>query len=260
MSERKKYQHPVRRKFSVSAPVYDALTRLQEGIGKELLGRLNAARGYEYVLDVGMGTGRLTQALAKKFPDAFVVGIDLAEGMVKRARHRAFDFQIIQADAQNLPFKPGTFDLLISNVAYQWVYDLGAAFDQAWKCLCPGGDFVAAIFGRESLHELFDSMAAVSQGKLAHSRLPSKTAVAAALRAAGFERVEVNTEHVLCSFEDMWALLVWLKNIGANALPREGFVGKRMLDAANEYYQSNFSLPQDGIKATFEVIWVEARK
>jgi hypothetical protein len=61
------------------------------------------------------------------------------------------------------------------------------------------------------------------------------------------------------NFTDMASLVKWIKDIGANALPREVFVGKQLLEKADAHYEKNFK-DKFGIYATFEVIWAQAQK
>jgi ubiquinone/menaquinone biosynthesis C-methylase UbiE len=73
------------------------------------------------VLDVGCGTGRLLERLARTWPAAEMIGVDPAPGMVEvaRAKHQGdarFRFEI--AAAEELPFLDATFDLALSTVSF----------------------------------------------------------------------------------------------------------------------------------------------
>jgi hypothetical protein len=83
--------------------------------------------------------------------------------------------------------------------------------------------------------------------------------VKAALRAAGFRQVDTESETITVHFEGMMSLLQWLKETGANALPREVYVGREWLERADVYYRENFK-DRFGVSATFEVLWVKAGK
>ncbi|TML85398.1 MAG: class I SAM-dependent methyltransferase [Actinobacteria bacterium] len=70
------------------------------------------------VLDLGTGTGEAALLAARRFPDAEVVGVDLADAMVEEARRktppelrRHVHFE--RADASRLPFEDGAFDLVL---------------------------------------------------------------------------------------------------------------------------------------------------
>jgi ubiquinone/menaquinone biosynthesis C-methylase UbiE len=63
-------------------------------------------------LDIGTGTGDGALALAHRFPDAEVIGVDLADGMLELARRKAPELRFEQADASRLPFTDGSFELV----------------------------------------------------------------------------------------------------------------------------------------------------
>jgi malonyl-CoA O-methyltransferase len=64
------------------------------------------------VLEVGTGTGDGAAALARVFPEAEVVGVDLAPEMVEVARGKNPGIRFEAADAARLPFPDGHFDLV----------------------------------------------------------------------------------------------------------------------------------------------------
>ena len=98
-----------------------------------------------------------------------------------------------------------------------------------------------------------------NDGILPLRRLAKQDHVEEALRVGGFENAELDYERIKVRFPDMFALLKWLKSIGANMLDREVYVGKDWLHRANHYYNEHFQDHLGGY-ATFEVIWVQAKK
>jgi malonyl-CoA O-methyltransferase len=247
----------VRKAFSDAAFNYEMLSSLHKEIGRELVRKVmhkDAAR----VLDVGTGTGYLANKAKFYFPESLVVGLDLADGMVLEANKLKEGIQIVQADACTLPFQAGAFDLVISNLAYQWVGDLTHAFKQAHRCLSPEGRFCTTIFGRRTLEELFATINDVYPAVRAH-RLADIHAVEAAMTSAGFKDVRVDYELIKVQFVDVMDLLKWTKSIGANILNDEIFLGPKTLGRIDEHYKTNYPY-FDGICATFEVVWVFANK
>ncbi len=80
------------------------------------------------------------------------------------------------------------------------------------------------------------------------------------LQEAGFRDVKIDYELIKVEFKDVHDLLNWLKNIGANRISTDKvFLGKQMLARVGEHYRSHFPY-NDGICASFEVIWVYAKR
>jgi SAM-dependent methyltransferase len=94
-------------------------------------------------LDLGTGTGQGAFAIARRFPHAQVVGVDLAEGMLGEARRKtpaelAERVRFERGDASALPFADASFDL----VAHA---NMIPFFDELGRVLVPGGQAVFAF-------------------------------------------------------------------------------------------------------------------
>jgi ubiquinone/menaquinone biosynthesis C-methylase UbiE len=94
-------------------------------------------------LDLGTGTGEGAFAIALRFPQTQVVGVDLAEGMLAEARRKtpgelAERVRFESGDASALPFADGSFEL----VAHA---NMIPFFDELARVLAPGGQAVFAF-------------------------------------------------------------------------------------------------------------------
>jgi malonyl-CoA O-methyltransferase len=249
----------VRRRFDASAAQYDRHALLHRQIADRLLVRITEGPVPCAVLDIGCGTGHLTKGLKDRFPSSRVVGLDFSEGMIEAARLKDRQVDWVVADSHCLPFADGIFDLVTSNLAYQWAVDLTVAFREARRVLRPGGIFAATLFGYKTCKELIESLLQAEAGRFRFDRLPHQGQVINALAAGGFRGPVVDSQEMKTTFKDMRQLMSWLKAIGANNLLQDGYLGAGALSRAAGLYQEKFSHPQ-GIEATFEVIWVYAEK
>ncbi len=247
----------IRRAFSDAALNYEVLSSLHKEIGRELMRKV-MDKDCRRILDVGTGTGYLANKAKFYFPEALVVGLDLADGMVLEANKLKEGIQIVQADACALPFAQGSFDLIVSNLAYQWMADLNHAFSMAHTCLKDKGSLCATVFGQKTLVELFETIHAVAPKKPSN-RLPDMETLRSSLVKAGFKNIKVDYEIIKVQFADVHDLLKWTKGIGANILNDEFPLGRQMLTKMGQQYKANYPY-HDGICATFEVIWVFAEK
>src|SRR6266571_3247668 len=103
-----------------------------------------AGRGALDALDVGCGTGFLAFELAAR--GHHVTGVDFAPAMIAEARRKAAErgvsIRLEEADAEQLPFPPGTFDLAISRHLLWTLPHPEAAIDEWIRILRPGGRLV----------------------------------------------------------------------------------------------------------------------
>jgi len=79
------------------------------------------------ILDVGTGPGYLPLEIAKRAPSLVITGVDLSPAMVKiastNAKTRGFSDRVrfLRANASNLPFEDGYFDLVVSTLSlHHW--------------------------------------------------------------------------------------------------------------------------------------------
>jgi SAM-dependent methyltransferase len=97
------------------------------------------------VLDIGCGTGELARRIRDERPATAVVGCDFSAGMLARARAKNQAASWIQGDACRLPFRDGSFDVVISTEAFHWFPDQEAAVREARRVLAPGGRLLLAL-------------------------------------------------------------------------------------------------------------------
>ena len=94
-------------------------------------------RPYAQIVDLGCGTGEQTAQLAQRFPQATVLGLDSsAEMLAKAGAQQLPNLRFQQGDIQELS---GSFDLLYSNAALQWLPDHPRLLARLWEHLRPGG-------------------------------------------------------------------------------------------------------------------------
>jgi SAM-dependent methyltransferase len=112
--------------------------------GELALAALAPARG-EHVLDVGCGCGETALALAERVgPKGSVLGVDLSEPMLARARERAAaagvrHLELVAADAQTAALGEARFDAAFSRFGVMFFSAPELAFANVRKALRPGG-------------------------------------------------------------------------------------------------------------------------
>ncbi|MBF0485888.1 MAG: methyltransferase domain-containing protein [Candidatus Omnitrophica bacterium] len=258
----KEFHKKVLSKFSTAGQRYSELSSIQAEVARDLSARIPLKPG-DMVLDIGCGAGDLAADISRRAPGVQVIGLDGAEGMLASAKSQYPLVPWIKGDALHLPCRAWSFDMVVSSSSYQWVPDLKNAFCESCRVLRRDGRFYAAFFGRRTLCEFFESLeyaALAFQRKdvFLLKRLPSEADVRAALKQTNFRHRGVALETREVVFRDFLGLFRWLKGIGANSLGSFYF-GKNLFEEAGRYYKEHYGT-ENGIKATFEVIWVDAVK
>lgn len=95
------------------------------------------------VLDVGCGTGRLTEKIRDW--GGKVMGVDPSEKMIEIARERSCDVEYRMGEASHLPFPDGAFDVVASSLVMHYLNDLVPAFKEVGRVLKPQGYFVFSM-------------------------------------------------------------------------------------------------------------------
>ena len=249
--------------FDRAAQTYDDAALIQREIGDRLVERLDYVRlNPQRVLDLGCGTGKISQALLNRYPKAEVIGVDLALSMVKTTQQSAGDSSQLSgicADVQQLPFQDECAELLISNLMLQWCNDLLAVFQECVRVLRPQGLFTFTTFGPDTLYELRNSWGQID-GYTHASQFVDMHDVGDTLLAAGFRDPVMDREVITVTYPAVKGLLQDLKAIGANnaTLGRNrGLTGKQRLQAFYQAYEA-YQLEDGLYPATYEVIYGHA--
>jgi demethylmenaquinone methyltransferase/2-methoxy-6-polyprenyl-1,4-benzoquinol methylase len=131
--------------FCVVAPRYDAVTRLlsldRDRVWKERLVAGLPPRAAPVCLDLACGTGDITYRLAAKYPDGQIIGLDLSEPMLARARGRctAPNIQFRRGDMGRTGLDSGSVDIVTGSYALRNAGDLREVLAEIHRVLKPDG-------------------------------------------------------------------------------------------------------------------------
>ena len=157
------------------------------------------------VLETASGTGIVTRAVHRAAPRAELVATDINPAMLEFAARMVttehVSFQ--PADAQNLPFAEGSFDLVLCQFGVMFFPDKVRANQEARRVLRPNGHYVLVTFNRLELNPVAKAAADAVNALFAHDpfdymeRGPFCYADPARINhdllAAGFTEVEIET-------------------------------------------------------------------
>ncbi|WP_346838644.1 malonyl-ACP O-methyltransferase BioC [Microbulbifer sp. SAOS-129_SWC] len=249
-------KNAVAQSFGRAAASYDAAAHLQRAVCRQLLDGAEGNPAPQRILDLGSGTGYGSALLRRRFPQAQIIALDLAEGMLQYARaERPHADAYIAADAEQLPLADGSVDLVFSSMALQWCYRLPQLFAELRRVLADGGRCLVATLGPGTLAELKQSWAQVDDGIHVNRFLPQRDwqRAAAASGLCGDWQIETRVLH----FEDVRRLMRELKSVGAHNVNRDagrGLTGRAKLRRLAQAYESLRG--EAGLPVSYEVIYL----
>src|SRR3954470_6057210 len=149
-----------------NADAYHRVSNPQFEWGLPVLARL-PLRGGELVLDVGCGTGRLTEKVAERLPHGRVVGFDVSENMLTVAREYlrprlGSRIALVRATATALPIAAAA-DAIFSTATFHWVLDHPLLFRSLYTALRPGGRLEAQCGGGPNIRRIHQRALALTR-------------------------------------------------------------------------------------------------
>jgi trans-aconitate 2-methyltransferase len=121
------------------ARTYDVSSEPQQAWASEVLARVEDIAADATVLDVGCGTGRVTEALLALVPRGRVLALDASQEMVALARRRLGDrAHVWRQDVLDLDLEEPV-DAVVSTAALHWVPDHDRLWARLARALRPGG-------------------------------------------------------------------------------------------------------------------------
>ncbi|CAG37274.1 methyltransferase domain-containing protein [Desulfotalea psychrophila] len=206
----------VARCFAESAESYDQQALVQRDAAHHLV-RLVTEGGRPFparVLEIGCGTGILTEQYTSVCPPETLYLNDLSEALCQKASRRVSPAVAhlipLPGDGERLVL-PKNIDLCISSSCLQWFTDLEGFFRRIGECLLPGGRLAIALCGQGTMAEVREltgrGLDYCSPVKLADMLSPH-------LR---IDHLEERQSKLF--FPSVWAILRHIRQTGVGAAP-----------------------------------------
>ena len=208
------HKQTIAQAFSAAASTYDQAAYIEQEIGSRLLERLTYINIKPVrILDLGCGTGFVTKQLQRLFPQASIIGLDLAIGMLEQAQIKlpnSNTISYISADAEILPFANRSFDLVFSNCCLMHIPNLANLSSELHRVLKVDGLLLFSSFGPDSLKELAGPAPWLDMHHFGDSLLKAQ-----------FKAPVVDTEMLTFTYASLEILLEDLKQSGAYDIDTE---------------------------------------
>jgi ubiquinone/menaquinone biosynthesis C-methylase UbiE len=141
-----------------AAEAYDRISRMPQFglVRRSFVRKLKKYPVEGSITEVGCGPGYLLQIIAREFPENKLVGVDISEAMIERAkanfnsRGSSASVEFRQGSADNLPFGDDTQDFVVSTLSLHHWADPQNAFDEIHRVLKPGGQMLILDLRRDA--------------------------------------------------------------------------------------------------------------
>lgn len=240
--------------FSGASHRYEQAAAVQRVVAQRLAGRVLAdAPSPADIVEIGCGTGLLTKTLLRGIPGGRWLVTDLSSEMVEYCQSSIADprvrFRRMDGETPDLP--PGSCDLLVSSLAFQWFADLPDALDRLSRCLKPGGRLMFATLGVDTFAEWRAAHAALGLPCGARP-FPDAATLDGAWPTSGVGTV--TEERLVTSYGDAREFLKAVKDIGAG-VPAPGH---RPLPASA--FRRVLEVFAGGCDATYHILYGSYRR
>ena len=198
------------------AATYDRIADPQLRWGTAVLERLELD-GAGSVMDAGCGSGRVTELVAGRFPNARIVALDGSASMIDQARGRLGRFgdriAFVLADLMKpLPLDEPV-DAVFSTATFHWVPDHDALFANLAGATHPGARLVAQCGGAGNLTSVVRVLEQLGADTFGGKVFATPEETEGRLRLAGFDDVECWLHTEPTPFESLEALETFLRTV-----------------------------------------------
>jgi SAM-dependent methyltransferase len=221
-------------------------TFLLDRVADDMAERLHAVlREFKNAADVGTPGDQVGDALAGRVDQ--LARVDLPD-----------------VESEPLPLQPGSLDLAVSALAFQFVNDLPGVLAQIRRALKPDGLLLAAMLGGDTLTELRQSFAAAEaecEGGVSPRVAPFADLrdVGALLQRAGFALPVTDVDRIVVRYDSAFALMQDIRRMGATNIlveRRRTPTRRGTLLRMAQLYGERFADSDGRIRATFDVLWL----
>jgi malonyl-CoA O-methyltransferase len=214
------------------------------------------------ILEVGCGTGFLTEQLIGEFPQKEMLITDAADGMLSFCRERLTEndllterIQFSTLDVDTATIEENQYSLIVSNFAPQWFKDTALGLEKLSQMLKPGGLLLCAFPGNHSFEQWYKYCLALGLPYTANA-LPDVEEVVIKL-SMGPVQVDYYENDIFQNFDHSLDFFRHLKAIGASTNTSGKKLSAKQLKLLTNYWDEQQS---EGIKVKWHVVYIAAKK
>ena len=237
--------------FSKAAKTYDTHAHIQAQAADTLF-KKPLPQNVLHILEIGCGTGYLTQKLFTNYPNAHITAIDLSEEMLQEAQKKISSPNITFQKSDILTFESNqTYDLIISSSTLHWVTPTHKLVKKLHTLLTSQGTLLFSCFGPNTFHEL----ASAIQHPIPAQKFPTLTTWTSLLTDY-FTKIETTSDVHTKTYTTLHDLLKTIKKTGTHNPSAQPIWTPKKLATLDTTYRQN----HNEIIATYELFFITAKK
>lgn len=204
------------------------------------------------VLDIATGTGLVSIEIAKKVGnDGYVIGVDIAESMLKEAQKKAQKLNInnlefLQTDIESLELPTEKFERISCCAAMVIFNDITNVLNHCYSWLKLGGKIGFDYWSETSFIEGYTLSKIAPKYNINfphwHQKIGSKETCSNLLESIGFKNIEIHQDQLghyidLETVKNKWEVMINFPVSNENLFPFQTLSAEKLEDAKQDYYQ-----------------------
>ena len=214
----------IKKRFARSLKTYNEHAVVQKKMAETLISMLERKK-YSKILEIGCGTGILTELAAKNLHFDSYTACDVVAECEKYIKNINPDIVFLPESAEYMAKESELYDLILANAVFQWLDDFEVVIKQLIQKLTPGGTLVFSTFGIKNFQEIYQ----VSGKSLKYYSLEEL-----AILLKGFNYI-MDEEVIILNFKTAKDVLKHMKKTGVNSISGMAWNKSDLLNFEHSY-------------------------
>lgn len=239
----------IKQRFKRKLNSYNENARIQKQMAEKLINLITSSevQNIGEILEIGCGTGLLTELVVKNIPFSNYTALDIVSECENFIKNIDENIEFISNDIEKyISTTNKTFDLIISNASLQWIENLPDFINKLTDKLNPNGKLLFSTFGKENYREI---NYAIGKTLTYFSKQELEKSLEKYLPL-------IEEEVRIMAFNNPKEVLKHIQNTGVNALSQELWTKKDLINFEKEYNAFCFNRPT----LTYNPIYVLIKK